>query len=247
MLRAVLTAGLLASAAAVAVAGQEADVSLSEDGTRIVLSDKVLSNMAAWRDHKHYESAQRRSAGGSGNDNHVADRNLAVTTTSGDYTGFFLGGTAQWRGMKYADKPERFERAHLASYNPTPRNATSYGPTCLQPAFNGILPGSTYFIPNQSEDCLSLTVRAPRFVNTRGSAQSSLLPVVVFFSADTPSTGAVEIDDFTTFVEEQNVIAVEFNFRTGISGLFTLFGYEHLANNFFYDQQVMLTWVHANI
>lgn len=237
---------VLATAAAVAClchGADASDVSLNTEGTELVFSEKFLQNLVAARNRQYGGDAgsQRRSRS-----RHrrfgLAQRDLEVNTTSGEFLGMYMDGVAQWRGIPYGSIPGRFERSVLAPYNSNLTNATDYGPACLQGPENGILPGSGYVLPNQAEDCLTVTVTAPRFACGR-----KLLPIVIRASGDTPSSGAVEIDDLSRFSERSSVVVFEFNFRTGFVALPVLEGFEDsMANLHFYDQQVLVNWVVQN-
>ena len=238
MLRAVTLAGLAATAGALAVA-QEVDVKPAADGDGLWFSDKFLANLEAMKTPRIPDAPERRSSG-----NGMTERPLDVVTSSGTWRGTYNGPTVQHLGVKFGEIPGRFERSHLAPFVAGVRNATQSGPACPQAPLNGILPGSTYQLLDQSEDCLSLDIVANRF-KLSGNAP---LPVVIRGSGDTPSTGATQIDDLSGLVIDADVITVQMNFRTSFTATPVLPGFENsMANNHWYDQQVAIEWVKANI
>lgn len=239
----------VAAVATVVVAGSDdfpEVVKLNDDGTMWLapeLLERMYQNNIGIGKHESHTTARR-----SGGSNPVAERELEVATTSGVYRGFYGsdGGTAQWRGIRYGEISQRFERSQLASYTTGVTDATAYGPACPQPAFNAILPGSYYILPNQAEDCLFLTVRAPRYHRNRGVGHR--IPVSIHIKGDTPHTNAVQVEDTTGLAATGDAITVEFNHRTSYTTLPILDGYEStMANNHWYDQQKAIEWVAANI
>ena len=170
------------------------------------------------------------------------ERELEVNTTSGKFLGHYVGNTAIWGNMPYATVANRFERSSLAPYDSVLRNATEFGNACPQPAFNFIVQNVSYSLDKVGETgCLNGVAYAPRF-----RRNGKKLATMIVFPQDTPSTNANSLPDYSDFVARQNMCVFVGNFRTGILGTFYLPGLEHLANNFFYDQQRFIEWVDAN-
>ncbi|GIZ42503.1 hypothetical protein CKM354_000576900 [Cercospora kikuchii] len=143
-------------------------------------------------------------------------------------------------GIPYANSPpQRFSAPAAAPDWYAPRNATVFGPACLQQS--DVLATFSYKEPVQSEDCLYLNVYQPS-----GQPPDYGWPVMVwihggglqFGSSDTPEY------DGAAFAAHENVIFVSFNYRLS---LFGFPGAPGLPNLGFMDQRLALSWVQDNI
>ena len=152
-------------------------------------------------------------------------------------------GTRIFLGVPYGAPPVgalRFRPPQPASgWGATTRLATTFGPSCPQPA------GALSAQGPQSEDCLSLNVyAAKRAINA---------PVMVFIHGGGFVTGAGNQFDGQTLAEASNVIVVTINYRLGLLGLLALpeldaeRGGTPSGNDAFRDQQLALAWVRDNI
>ena len=96
-----------------------------------------------------------------------------ATIDSGVVTGATADGIASFKGLPYAAAPVGALRwSAPAPIEPwsAPRDASAYGPDCMQNPLPGIQPGSR----PMSEDCLTLNVWTPK------AAKGVKLPVMVW-------------------------------------------------------------------
>ncbi len=124
------------------------------------------------------------------------------------------------------------------------RDATAFGPRCMQPH----LFDDMYFRdPGLSEDCLTLNIWTP-------AAPAKELPVMLWIYGGGFITGSTsEPRQDGAFLATKGVIVVSFNYREGIFGFFTNPGLiaespNHAAGNYgLLDAVAALQWVKANI
>jgi len=167
------------------------------------------------------------------------DQGLLINAPVGD----FIGATGDndmryWTGIRYANIPERFSASVPADPHESPYKANIVAPSCIQ----------THNTDNarpilQSEDCLYLTITAPKYQSVKFSSEQ---PVLVYlhggphkFGGDTPPPF-----DSTTFAQK-NIITVQMNYRQGVFGFMST---DKLHGNYgFQDQKLALLWVQKNI
>ena len=125
------------------------------------------------------------------------------------------------------------------------RDATQFGPACVQPKSR---PGSIYSweLPAMSEDCLSLNIWAP--------AKASKAPVFVWIHGGSLSTGAGSDGLYDgTRLAERGIIVVTINYRLGVLGYLahpalSAESRRNISGNYgLLDQIAALRWVKHNI
>jgi len=125
------------------------------------------------------------------------------------------------------------------------RQATSFGPRCMQPR---IYKDMVFRDPGQSEDCLTLNIWTP------AKSKKARLPVMVWIYGGGYNTGATsEPRQDGEHLAHQGVVVVSMNYRLGIFGFFALpelaaESPHHAAGNYgLMDQTAALRWVKRNI
>lgn len=169
-----------------------------------------------------------------------------VTSKHGKLRGLTEKGISIWRGVRYAAPPTGINRWRppqpLAAWQDI-RDATSFGPACLQPVARNEPERSLKDKP-QSEDCLALNIWAPQ------DAQS--LPVMVWIHGGSFRFGTGSLDLYHgDELAKQGVIVVTLNYRLGLFGTFSHHALrdDGLTDvNFgLLDQIAALQWVRDNI
>ncbi len=171
-----------------------------------------------------------------------------VETTSGKVSGASDAGVRVFKGLPYAAPP--IGPARWTPPLPAPtwtgvRDATAFGPACVQPPSP---PASLYADtpPHMSEDCLSLNVWTPQGAHNA--------PVFVWIHGGALVSGASSqaIYDGTKLAQQGSVV-VSINYRLGVLGYLAhpeLSRESPLAisgNYGLLDQIEALRWVHRNI
>ncbi|HTB72404.1 MAG TPA: carboxylesterase family protein, partial [Polyangiaceae bacterium] len=185
--------------------------------------------------------------GGAAGDANPANESNAMckaTVTQGGLTGKAVSATCEYLGIPYGAPPTgplRFMPPQPAASWSTPRDATAFGPSCLQ-ATSGL--GS---VGTASEDCLSLNVYTPK------EPASEPLPVMVFIYGGAFDSGSSSLYDGQALSEKGPVVLVTLNYRLGALGFLALpdldserTGAPSGADGV-RDQQLALKWVHDNI
>lgn len=198
-----------------------------------------------------------------------------VSTRTGTYIGIrqgclFNGQMRYWneyRGIRFAYKPERFERAHPVVNSDKQIDATQYGSQCVQyRSAHGYPP--PYFVGD--EDCLFLNIMRP------DKMTSTLRPVFIFIhggglmsgnsSGDVwPSDGTFYDGRYLTLAED--IVYVSINYRlssfgfinwignkkkqlweTTLNGVNEQFEYQQYNGNMgLYDAELAFDWIRRNI
>lgn len=160
-----------------------------------------------------------------------------VKTNKGPVTGVETGTLRKALGIPYAAAPVGDLRwakpkPHASWKKIGPRDATSFGNHCPQPA-------SAFGTPSDTEDCLYLNVFAP--------IDDSLHPVMVWIHGGSLWLG--ESDDYDpTRLVEQGVVVVTINYRLGELGFLSHRALGKPNGNYgLMDQQLALKWVKQNI
>ncbi|PIA88464.1 Para-nitrobenzyl esterase [Cercospora beticola] len=160
-------------------------------------------------------------------------------------------------GIPYADSPpQRFSAPAAAPDWNAPRNATVFGPACLQQS--GVLAALSYKEPVQSEDCLYVNVYQPS-----GQPPDYGWPVMVWIHGGGLQFGSSDAPEYdgAAFAAHENVLFVSFNYRLSrmnsatprfrsSADHFQVFGFPGapgLPNLGFLDQRLALSWVQDNI
>lgn len=124
----------------------------------------------------------------------------------------------KYLGIPFADEPVRFSPANPVKPWSEPRNATEWGPACIEV----ISKSSQYFydlihLPppagGQSEDCLNLNVFTPK-------ADNKSRPVLFWIYGGKFANGASSFPlyDGASFAAEQDVVVVTGNYRANALG-----------------------------
>lgn len=164
-----------------------------------------------------------------------------VTVDSGAVSGAMAEGVASFKGIPYAAPPVGALRwsapAPVSPWN-APRDATTYGPDCMQNPLPGIQPGSR----SMSEDCLTLNVWAPK------PAKGAKLPVMVWIHGGgfVGGSGTLPETDGAALAR-RDVVVVSFNYRLGRFGFFAHPALGKDGNWGLMDQIAALKWVQRNI
>jgi len=171
-----------------------------------------------------------------------------TTIRSGTIRGVVEGETEAYRGIPYASPPVgefRWRAPQPVANWDGVRDAASFGSPCPQPPNKNLESLGAEI----SEDCLTLNVFAP---TDRDSENDR--PVLVYVHGGGLRNNSMENPGFDghSFVEEQGVVVVTFNYRLARHGFF---GHpdlgsppnEVVGNYGFLDQIAALEWVQANI
>jgi len=169
-----------------------------------------------------------------------------VRIHDGALRGVVAGGVATFKDIPFAAPPVGRLRWR-APQPPAPwrgvRDATAYGPECLQMASLGrVRPGV-----QQSEDCLTLNVFTPAH-----RPAGARLPVMVWIYGGAFILGSADFYDGTRFAQD-GVVLVTFNYRLGRLGFFADPALAKtnpegaLSDYGFADQIAALKWVKRNI
>ena len=164
-----------------------------------------------------------------------------VTVDSGAVTGATVDSIASFKGIPFAAAPVGAGRwSAPAPVQPwrAPRDATTYGPDCMQNPLPGIQPGSR----PMSEDCLTLNVWMPK--PTKGAK----LPVMVWIHGGgfVGGSGTLPETDGAALAR-RDVVVVSFNYRLGRFGFFAHPALGQDGNWGLMDQIAALKWVQRNI
>lgn len=164
-----------------------------------------------------------------------------VTIDSGAVAGATADGVASFKGLPYAAAPVGDLRwsapLPVASWN-APRDATKYGPDCMQNPLPGIQPGSR----PMSEDCLTLNVWTPK------PAKGARLPVMVWIHGGGFVGGSGTLPETDGgLLAKRDVVIVSFNYRLGRFGFFAHPALGQGGNWGLMDQIAALQWVQRNI
>jgi para-nitrobenzyl esterase len=141
----------------------------------------------------------------------AADGSLVVDSPAGKLRGETVGNLHVFKGIPYAQPPVgplRWKPPLPAEKWKGVRDATQFGPVCVQPKGK---PDSLYFwdLPPMSEDCLSLNIWAP--------AKAQKAPVFFWIHGGslTGGTGSDRLYDGSKMAE-RGLIVVSINCRLGV-------------------------------
>jgi para-nitrobenzyl esterase len=171
-----------------------------------------------------------------------------VNAPAGAVRGEARAGLEVFRGIPYAAPPVGPRRwrppAPLAPWEGV-RDATAFGPACLQPRMP---PGFIYAseLPQLSEDCLTLNVWAP--------AGAKDAPVMVWIHGGSLVTGSSRESMYDgAALARQGLVVVSINYRLGVLGWLahpelSAESPDGVSGNYgLLDQIAALTWVKRNI
>ncbi len=168
-----------------------------------------------------------------------------ATITQGALNGKATGATCEYLGVPYGAPPTgqlRFMPPQPAAGWSVARDATSFGPSCMQA---GALLGLS--TSNASEDCLSVNVFTPKV------APAQPLPVMVFIYGGAFTSGSSSTYDAQPMSEKGPVVVVTLNYRLGALGFLATPELDSLragkpsGSDGIRDQQLALKWVQDNI
>lgn len=172
---------------------------------------------------------------------------IMVKTDKGFIVGVEQNNVRIFRGIPYAKPPVgglRWRKPQEHHNWVEPRDASKFGPVCLQPKRKG---RAGRGVDVQSEDCLTINVWAPQTID-------KLAPVMVWIhgGAFRMGAGSLPFYDGTSFAQK-GVILVTLNYRLGNFGFFghpsiTSGNEPEISGNFgIQDQIAALKWVKNNI
>ena len=169
----------------------------------------------------------------------------SVTTTHGTVIGVRNGPTECFLGIPYAAAPIgelRWKAPQPASDWAGVRQATQFGPACLQPRAPRA-PESCLVDRPMSEDCLTLNIWR------RTQREGGPLPVMVWFHGGAFRIGGTSLEQYDgSSLASHGVMVVTVNYRLGIFGVFPHPALEEPSANFgLLDQIAALGWVQRNI
>jgi len=164
-----------------------------------------------------------------------------VVTDSGAVTGATADGISSFKGIPYAAPPVGAGRwSAPAPVTPwvSQREATTYGPDCMQNPLPGIPAGSR----PTSEDCLTANVWTPKAIT------GAKLPVMLWIHGGgfVGGSGTLPETDGTALAR-RDVVIVSFNYRLGRFGFFAHPALGSDGNWGLMDQIAALKWVRRNI
>ncbi|KAK3687842.1 Alpha/Beta hydrolase protein [Podospora appendiculata] len=160
-----------------------------------------------------------------------------------EVTGYRDYHTWKFRGLRFADKPERFGYSKAASFEEQGEiDATNAGADCSQPV-GEVKNGS-------SEDCLFANVWTPFLPRTGSqSKKSDLKPVMLYLYGGgmTSGSGKNPNTDGTNLASRGDVVVVSVNYRVGSIGFLNFNDGVHKGNYAISDMVSALEWVHKYI
>ena len=177
-----------------------------------------------------------------------ADAPPTVAAPAGSVQGEAAGGLHIFKGIPYALAPTgamRWKPPLPAAKWKGTRDATKFGPVCVQPKPR---PGSIYTweLPPMSEDCLSLNIWAP--------ASARKAPVFVWIHGGALSSGAGSDKLYDgARLASQGIVVVTINYRMGVLGFLahpalSAESRRNVSGNYgLLDQIAALRWVSRNI
>jgi para-nitrobenzyl esterase len=171
-----------------------------------------------------------------------------VRTPAGSVRGEAAGDLHIFRGIPYARPPVGQLRwrppLQMSRWRGT-RDATQFGPNCMQPQMRA---GSIYSAerPSMSEDCLTLNIWTP--------ANAENAPVMVWIHGGSLATGAGS-DGITdgAAMARRGIVVVSINYRLGVLGYLahpalSAESRRNISGNYgLLDQIAALEWVKRNI
>ncbi|XP_069105778.1 carboxylesterase 4A-like [Argopecten irradians] len=173
----------------------------------------------------------------------MGQRQPLLHTRLGTMRGIVENGVKQYRSIPYAKPPIgplRFAKSVAAVPWNGVRDASKFGPSCMQPPY----PETDKFLPSlkQSEDCLFLNVYVPG--NTTVGSNKH---VMVWVHGGGFFVGQAMLYDGSFLASQGDVIVVTVNYRLGIFGFLSTMD-SHLPGNYgLWDQRLALQWVQENI
>lgn len=153
-------------------------------------------------------------------------------------TGYRDYHTFKFRGLRYAETPERFTYSKLKLYNESAQvSAINAGADCVQP-IGEVRSGS-------SEDCLFLNVWTPYLAPMAGAKKEQLKPVMVYLYGGgfTSGSGKNPNTDGTNLASRGDAVVISVNYRVGSVGFLAFNDGVHNGNYGISDMVTALEWV----
>lgn len=157
-------------------------------------------------------------------------------------TGYRDYHTWKFRGVRYADTPDRFTYAKVKSFaEPANVSALNAGADCSQP-IGEVQSGS-------SEDCLFMNIWTPFLSPKDGARKGELRPVMVYFYGGglTSGSGKNTNTDGTNLASRGDVVVISVNYRVGSIGFLAFDDGVHKGNYGVSDMVASLEWVKAHV
>ena len=165
-----------------------------------------------------------------------------VETPLGRVQGLVEGFVQVFRGLRYAEPPQRFQPAPPLQPWTGVRDATRHGSCCPQPAWDDVM-GLRAPQGAQDEDCLFAEVYVP---TTPGPK-----PVLVWIPGGGFMTGSACQYDAASLAQHADAVVVCINYRLGLLGWLDVseLGEQYrLSGDLWLDDQIAaLKWVQGNI
>lgn len=172
-----------------------------------------------------------------------------VDAPAGVARGTSDGDIRVFKGLPYAVPPVGAGRwrapAPLARWRGT-RDASEFGPACIQPSRKSVSVYTPRTPLPTSEDCLTLNVWTP--------AGATRAPVLVWIHGGALTTGSSREDFYGgRRMAERGVVVVSINYRLGVLGYLAHAGLSaenerHISGNYgLQDQIAALRWIRTNI
>ncbi|KAG9228878.1 carboxylesterase family protein [Amylocarpus encephaloides] len=159
---------------------------------------------------------------------------LSISSGGNNYIGYRNKKSFQFRGIPFADPPERF--VHSRPYSPKGKTikATAYGSQCAQ-------------VDSGSEDCLFLNIQTP-YIPKRDS-KPRLRPVLFWIHGGGFSAGSStdRRSDGGDLASREDVVVVSINYRLSTLGFLAIPGTNVTGNYGIGDQITALQWTIDNI
>jgi hypothetical protein len=153
-------------------------------------------------------------------------------------TGYRDYHTFKFRGIRYAETPERFAYSKLKLYNESAQvSAITAGADCVQP-IGEVTSGS-------SEDCLFMNIWTPYLSPMAGEKKGHLKPVMVYLYGGgfTSGSGKNPNTDGTNLASRGDAVVISVNYRVGSVGFLTFDDGVHTGNYGISDMVTALEWV----
>lgn len=157
-------------------------------------------------------------------------------------TGYRDYHTWKFRGVRFADTPERFTYSKVKSFAESADvSALNAGADCSQP-IGEVTSGS-------SEDCLFMNIWTPFLAPKDGARKSELKPVMVYFYGGGLQSGSGKNTntDGTNLASSGDVVVISVNYRVGSIGFLAFADGVHNGNYGVSDMVTALEWVNKHI
>ncbi|CAG8926062.1 unnamed protein product [Penicillium salamii] len=161
---------------------------------------------------------------------------VTVESHSQRFTGFRDRVSFRFLGIRYANKPRRWEYSQVYEGGNEDISALDYGSSCVQGT-------------SGSEDCLFLNIWTPYLPQPTRARKRDLKPVMLWIhgGAFTGGTSSDSTFDGGNLASRGDLVVVAINYRLGTLGFLALDDGETNGNYGLADQITALEWVRRNI